>query len=261
MPDVPHIDTTIPHSARVTNYWLGGKDYYPVDREMGDQVLDAFPELAACARAGRQLLIRAVTHMAAKEGIRQFLDVGTGLPTQNNVHEVAQGVAPDARVVYVDNDPLVLAHARALLTSSPEGETHYVDADLSDVSAVLERTRAHLDLSRPVGLTMMGTLGHFDGAEARRIVRGYVDALPSGSLLALGDNTDTSETVVEAARRWNATANVPYHLRSPQEIEDLFEGTELLEPGVVSFPLWRPEDSEVGAPTEIDAYCGVARKP
>ncbi|WP_017597404.1 SAM-dependent methyltransferase [Nocardiopsis lucentensis] len=256
----PLIDTTTAHSARVWNYWLGGKDNYPADREVGDYVLQAYPEMVAAARADRDFLIRAVTHLTEREGVRQFLDIGTGLPTHHNTHEVAQAVAPSSRVVYVDNDPMVLAHARALLTSHQDGTTHYADADLRDPSTVLAEAADHLDFARPIGLTILGTMGHFAGQEAYDIVRGYVDALPPGSFLVMCDGTDTSPEMVEAAKRWNDTAAAPYHLRAPDEIALFFDGLDLLEPGVVSATLWRPEATEVGRPREVDQYGGVARK-
>ena len=262
MTELPDIDTTKAHSARVWNYWQGGKDNYPVDREVGDYVLQAYPEMVSAARADRQFLIRAVTHLAREEGVRQFLDIGTGLPTHNNTHEVAQAVAPDAQVVYVDNDPMVLVHARAILTGQKLGEVHYVDADLHDPESVLANAREHLDFSQPIGLTILGTMGHTpDNEKAYATVRSYVDALPSGSFLAMCDGTATSEPMIEAARRWNETAAIPYHLRTPKEIEVFFEGLDLLEPGVVSANFWRPAASEVGTPSEVDQYCGVARKP
>ena len=258
----PAIDTTVPHSARVLNYWLGGKDHYPVDRELGEQIEQAFPEIADIARADRQFIIRSVTHLAKEEGVRQFLDIGTGLPTVNNTHEVAQSIAPEARVVYADNDPLVLTHARALLTSTPEGTTHYIDADLLDPEALLAQAREHLDFSRPIGLAIMGTLGHFPADEKTyALARAYVDALPSGSFLALNDSTDTSQQIVDAAAVWNEQAAQPIHLRSPEQIEAFFEGLELLEPGVVSVPFWRPDPSQVGEIHETAQYGGVARKP
>ncbi|WP_017613369.1 SAM-dependent methyltransferase [Nocardiopsis salina] len=262
MADLPQIDTTVAHSARVWNYWLGGKDHYPVDREVGDFVLQAYPAMVAAARADREFLVRAVTYLAGEAGIDQFLDVGTGLPTHNNTHEVAQAVAPGARVVYVDNDPMVLAHARALLTGPDVHDVRYVDADLHSPEGVLAAAGEYLDLDRPVGLTVLGTMGHTaDHAQACATVRAYVDALPSGSHLALCDGSNTSEPMVEAARRWNETAALPYHLRSPEEIEAFFTGLDLVEPGVVSASLWRPTAAEVGTPAHVDQYCGVARKP
>ncbi|GAB3729821.1 SAM-dependent methyltransferase [Nocardiopsis nanhaiensis] len=260
--ELPEIDTTKAHSARVWNYWQGGKDNYPVDREVGDYVLQAYPEMVSAARADRQFLIRAVTHLAEREGVRQFLDIGTGLPTHNNTHEVAHAVAPEARVVYVDNDPMVLAHARALLTGDGLSQVHYVDADLHQPDAVLSAAREHLDFSKPIALTILGTMGHTpDNEQAYAAVRAYVDELPEGSFLAMCDGSATSEPMIEAARRWNETAAIPYHLRTPKEIAGFFDGLELLEPGVVSAPFWRPEQAEVGAVTEADQYCGVAYKP
>ncbi len=172
------IDTTVPHSARIWNYWLGGKDNYEVDRAAGDQFSAIYPGIVDIARADRAFLGRVVRYLAGEAGVRQFLDVGTGLPTADNTHEVAQRVAPESRVVYVDNDPLVLVHARALLTSSPEGATYYVDANMSDPEMVLREAAKWLDLTQPVGLTFMGVLGHVtDHAEARSIVAGLVAGL------------------------------------------------------------------------------------
>ncbi len=164
----PEIDTSVPHSARVWNYWLGGKDHYPVDRAAGEQFREVFPEIVNAARASRQFLTRAVRYLAGEAGIRQFLDIGTGLPTADNTHEVAQRAAPACRIVYVDNDPLVLTHARALLTSTPEGATDYVDADLREPGKIVEGAARTLDFTQPVALMLMGILGHAaDDDEAR----------------------------------------------------------------------------------------------
>jgi O-methyltransferase involved in polyketide biosynthesis len=252
----------VPQTARIWNYWLGGKDNFPVDRQVGDQILEAFPAIVENARASRAFLVRAVEYLAGEAGIRQFLDIGTGLPTANNTHEVAQRVAPDARIVYVDNDPIVLAHARALLRGTPQGATAYLDADLRDPENILRQAARTLDLSRPVAIMLMGILGHIpDDDEARSIVDALVGAVPSGSYLTINDGTDTSEEVVEAARIWNQSANPTYHLRSPERIARFFDGLELVEPGVVSPPRWRPEPSPAGPPAEIDSCCGVGRKP
>lgn len=257
----PTFDTSIPHSARVMNYWLGGKDNYAADRAMGDEVIRHFPEIVDAARADRAFLIRVVTHLVTDVGIRQFLDLGTGLPTANNTHEVAQAAAPECRIVYVDHDPLVLTHARALLVSAPEGATTYVDSDLRDVDTVLEQAAELLDFSQPVALTILGTMLHIDD-EAYATVRRYLDALPSGSYLVLGDSTNTSDNVIESARRWNENADVPVYLRSPEQLTRFFDGLEIQEPGIVSVPQWRPEPPEVGAAqVDIDAYCGLGRKP
>ena len=254
------LNATVPHSARVWNYWLGGKDNFAVDRAVGDQVRTVFPGIVDAARFSRAFLRRAVTFLAGEAGIRQFLDVGTGLPTADNTHEVAQRVAPDARVVYVDNDPLVLVHARALLTSTPEGATEYVEIDLHDPGAIIAAARRILDFGRPVALTMLGVMGHVeDPAEARAIVAELVAGLPSGSYLAMSDGTATSERVIESHRQYNESGAVPYHLREVADFEAFFTGLELVEPGIVPLPLWRPE---AGAPVvDVDGYCGVGRKP
>jgi hypothetical protein len=256
----PEIDTSVPQTARIWNYWLGGKDNFPVDRAVGDQILEAFPAIVENARASRAFLARAVRYLAGEAGVRQFLDIGTGLPTANNTHQVAQSVAPDARIVYVDNDPIVLAHARALLTSTPQGATAYIDADLRDPERILEEAGKTLDLNQPVAVMLMGILGHIeDDDQARSIVGRLMGGVPSGSYLTMNDGTDTSEEVVEAARIWNLSANPTYHLRSPDRIARFFDGLELVEPGVVSPPQWRPEPGQPAA--AIDSYCGMGRKP
>jgi O-methyltransferase involved in polyketide biosynthesis len=257
----PEIDASVPHSARIWNYWLGGKDNYPVDRAAGDQFREAFPGVVDVARASRAFLTRAVRFLAGEAGIRQFLDIGTGLPTVDNTHQVAQRVAPESRIVYVDNDPLVLVHARALLTSSPQGVTDYVDADLRDPDTIVQAAAKTLDFDQPIALMLMGILGHIvDDEEARSIVKRLLDALPSGSYLALFDGTDTDRAGVEAQEQYNQSGAVPYRLRSPTQIAGFFEGLELLEPGVVSCPRWRPEP-DAGGPADADAFGGVGRKP
>jgi hypothetical protein len=211
------------------------------------------------ARLSRAFLVRAVRYLAGEAGIRQFLDIGAGLPTANNTHGVAQQVAPESRIVYVDHDPLVLAHARVLLTSSSEGATDYIDGDLRDPATVLREAARTLDLTEPVALLIMGVLGHIgDYDEARSIVNDLVGPLPSGSYLAMNDGTNTSDAVVEAARIWNESAEPKYHLRSPEQIAGFFEGLELVEPGVVNVARWRPDS---GAPAgDVDQMCGVGRK-
>ncbi|GAB2752660.1 SAM-dependent methyltransferase [Salinifilum aidingensis] len=232
------IDTSVPHSARVWNYWLGGKDNYEVDRELGDVIHRDYPSISAMARGGRDFLVRVVEHLAGL-GVRQFLDIGTGLPTADNTHEVAHRSASGCRVVYVDNDPLVLAHARALLRSVPGQETRYVHADLHDAEQVLDRAGEALDLNRPVAVLLMGVLGHIaDTGQAKQVVDGLLTRLPPGSYLALYDGSNLDEGVVEAERRYNETAPLPYHLRSPEEIERLFEGLEYVPPGLVRCAEW-----------------------
>ncbi|GHE32661.1 hypothetical protein GCM10017673_39360 [Streptosporangium violaceochromogenes] len=261
----PKIDTTVSHSPRIWNYWLGGKDYYPVDREVGDRFREVFPDIVEIARSSRTFLARAVEHLAGAAGIRQFLDIGTGLPTVDNTHEVAQRIAPEARIVYVDNDPLVLAHARALLVGTPQGVTEYIDADLRDPGRILEAAgRTTLDLDRPVALMLLNILGHIpDLDEARSIVKRLVDALPPGSHLAVADGTNVvrGREFDEAIAIWNAGGSVPYTLRTPGQITRFFDGLELLEPGVVSCPHWRPDPIDFGLIREVDEFCGVARKP
>ena len=258
----PEFDSSVPQTARIWNYWLGGKDYFPVDKQVGDQILEAFPEIVENARASRAFLARAVRYLAGEASIRQFLDIGTGLPTANNTHQVAQAVAPECRIVYVDNDPVVLAHARALLTGTPEGATDYLDADLRDPDRILQEAARTLDFTQPIAIMLMGILGHIaDDDEAQSIVKRLMGAVSSGSYLTMNDGTDTSEEVVEAARIWNQSANPTYHLRSPDRIARFFDGLELVEPGVVSPPRWRPEPSPSGLPAEIDSFCGVGRKP
>ncbi|MCO6008331.1 SAM-dependent methyltransferase [Actinoallomurus purpureus] len=259
----PEIDTSVPHSARIYGYWLGGKDNYPVDREAGDRVRELFPEIVDLARIGRYFLGRVVRYLAGEAGVRQFLDIGTGLPTVDNTHEVAQRVAPESRVVYVDNDPLVLAHAQALLTALPEGTTEYVHADVREPEKILEAAARTLDLDRPVAVILMGILAHVDDYdEARSIVRRLLDPLPSGSYLALRDGTDTNEAYEEAIGQYNSTTGaVPYNLRSPERIAGYLDGLDLVEPGVVSCPLWRPDVASLTPVEEVAVYGGVGRKP
>ena len=254
------IDTTVPHSARIWNYWLGGKDNYAVDREAGDQFSAIYPGIVDIARADRAFLGSVVRFLAGEAGVRQFLDVGTGLPTADNTHQVAQRVAPESRVVYVDNDPLVLAHARALLTSSPEGSTHYVDANMAEPEKVLLEAAKWLDLTQPVALTLMGVLGHVvDYAEARSIVAGLLDGLPSGSYLAINDSIDTSEALEEALRVYEASGAVPYRTRSLEQFTGYFDGLELVDPGVVLVADWRPDPDASRGP-EIPQAGAVGRK-
>jgi hypothetical protein len=252
----PEIDSSVPNSARIWNYWLGGKDNYPVDRLAGDEYRAVYPEIVDVARASRRFL-------AGEAGVRQFLDVGTGLPTEDNTHEVAERVAPGVRVVYVDNDPVVLAHARALLTSTV-ATTAYVDADLHHPGRILAAAGQTLDLSRPVALMLLGILGHIeDDGEARAIVARLLGALPSGSYLTICEGTnDHYEAGVEAQRQYNESGAAPYRLRSARQIAGFFEGLELVEPGVVSCPRWRPDPGDRRAAlAEMDQVAGVGRKP
>ncbi len=251
------VDTTVPQTARIWNYWLGGTDNFPVDRQVGDEIRRAFPQIVDNARASRDFLVRAVGYVTRDAGIRQLLDVGSGLPTADNTHEVAQRIAPESRVVYVDADPFVIAHARELLTSSPEGITDYVGADARDTATVLAAAGRTLDLDRPVALIMSGILGHVpDDGQAGAMVREYLAALAPGSHFIALDGA-RSEEQESAERIWNENANPPYVLRSRDEFARFFDGLELVEPGVVRAPEWRP----AGGPVEpLDVVCGVGVK-
>jgi hypothetical protein len=258
------VDTTIPQPARFWDFLLGGKDNYAVDRKVGEQVLRIFPELIDAARADRGFLVRAVTHMVKEAGIRQLLDIGTGLPTVSNTHQVAQAIAPECRVVYVDNDPMVLAHARVLLVSSEAGSTHYLHADVREWPGILREVAGMLDLGRPVALMLLGILNYvLDDVEAHDIVAGLVEALPPGSFLALSHPTAEAHTeAMEASvEYYNASGAPPIRTRSRAELTRFFDGLELLDPGVVSCSLWRPEGGDPGGQVEVTQYCGVARKP
>ena len=259
----PTFDTGVAHVARVYNYWLGGKDNYAADRAAGDAAIEAYPDLVASVRANRAFLARSVRYLVRDAGIRQFLDIGTGIPSANNTHEVAQAQAPDSRVVYVDNDPVVLAHARALLTGTSEGETAYIDADLREVDAIMTKATQTLDFSRPVAVMFIAVLhmiGDADGPHA--IVSKLMDAVPSGSYLALSHVAAdiAPEQQAEAARRYNRMAHDKQHHRTRPEVARFFTGLELVEPGVVPVQRWRPEsDAQAKSPSAM--WGGVGRKP
>ncbi|MGW4298694.1 SAM-dependent methyltransferase [Streptomyces sp. NPDC004376] len=257
------INTGQPHTARIWNYWLGGKDNYEVDRAAGDQIRQLHPGIGEYARADRLFLGRAVRHLVQEAGIRQFLDIGTGLPTADNTHEVAQRLAPDARIVYVDNDPLVLAHARALLTSTPEGRTDYLDEDLRNIDAIFEHAAKTLDFSEPVALILLGVVIFIgDDEDPYGLVRRLTDRLPAGSHLVLS-HTVTSPSmpdVDEAVAFWNEHGTPKLTQRTPENVTRFFDGLELLEPGVVSCSRWRPEPGDGAEPEEVAMFGGVARK-
>ncbi|MDH6213673.1 SAM-dependent methyltransferase [Streptomyces pseudovenezuelae] len=259
--DTALFNNGVPHSARIWNYWLGGKDCYEIDRQVGDQIVEANPQILDIARAQRAFLVRTVEYLVREAGIRQFLDVGTGLPTANNTHEVAQRIAPETRIVYVDNDPIVLAHAEALLTSSSEGGTDYIDADLHDPETILQGAAKTLDFTRPIALVLLGITAHVVDDSAYDLVGRLVEALPAGSFLVLCDDTEVLDpegmrTMIE---QWNEAGDNPRVNRSPQQLARFFDGLELLDPGLVSVSRWRPTtpDAEV---LEVDDFGGVGRK-
>jgi hypothetical protein len=258
------IDTTRAHTARIWNYWLGGKDNYPIDREVGDQIRQLHPDIGTYARADRLFLGRAVRYLTGEAGIHQFLDIGTGLPTADNTHQVAQRVMPESRIVYVDNDPLVLVHARALLTSTPEGATDYIDADLHDPDRILAEAARTLDFTQPIALTMLGVVIFIsDDGEAYSIVRHFLDTLPSGSYLVLS-HTITSPAMPDvdaAVAFWNEHGTPKLTQRTPEQILRFFDGLELLEPGVVSCSRWRLETTPWREPNEVAMFGGIGRKP
>jgi hypothetical protein len=260
----PAFDTTVAHIARVYDYWLGGKDNYAADRKAGDAALEAFPYIAGGVRANRAFLARVVRYLADEAGIRQFLDIGTGIPTANNTHEVAQAVAPDSRVVYVDNDPVVLAHARALLTSSPEGATAYLDADFGAVDKILAYASETLDFSQPVAVMLIAILHLIDDeAGPHGTVAKLIAAVPSGSYLAishLSSDIMASPARTAAHDRLRELMHEKQTLRNREEVASFFTGLEMVAPGLVPLTQWRPNtDAEANSPTAL--WGGVARKP
>ena len=257
------IKTDQPHTARIWNYWLGGKDNYEVDQAAGDQIRGLHPGIGDYALADRKFLGRAVQYLAGECGIRQFLDIGTGLPTADNTHEVAQRIAPESRIVYVDNDPIVLAHAEALLTSTPEGHTAYLDEDLRNVDAILEQAERTLDLTQPVALMLLGVVIFIeDDKEAAGIVSRLMDRLPSGSHLVLSHTVTHPDMpdVAAAVAFWNEHGTPKLTQRTPEGVARFFDGLEMLEPGVVSCNRWRPDESLAGLPEDVAMFGGVGRK-
>jgi len=257
-------DARVAHPARVYDYWLGGKDNFEADRIAGEAAIAAYPQIRSSARANRAFLARTVRYLAADQGLRQFLDLGTGLPTANNTHEIAQSVAPDSRIVYVDNDPLVLSHARALLNSSPEGVTAYLDADLRDTDHILELAAGTLDFSQPVAIMLLAILHYIpDTREAQRIVARLVSAIPPGSYMTISHAASdiSPEQMAEMIRRMNEHLAEGNHVgRSRDEVAQFFDGLDLIEPGVVKVTDWRPA-SELEARAATSLWGGVGRKP
>jgi len=262
----PQIDTSTAHAARVYDYILGGKDNYLPDREAGEQLIRAEPSVQVSVRQNRLFLHRLTRYLAAEAGISQFLDIGTGIPTSPNVHEIAQQAIPAARVVYVDNDPIVLAHARALLTSSPQGQVAYLPADMRDAAAILTAPEltATLDLTRPAALLMLSTL-HLvtDPVEARELLGRYVAALAPGSYVALSVSTVDSYSAATGDEMKSVLRShgIPVLQRTRAEVTELFDGLELIDPGVVLVSQWRPDaDTAPPAGAQVGLYCGVAVK-
>jgi hypothetical protein len=258
----PSIDITVAHPARVYDYWLGGKDNFAADRIVAEEVIAVRPTILRDIRANRAFLGRAVRFLAAEAGIRQFLDIGTGLPTSPNVHEVAQTVAPDCRIVYVDNDPIVLSHARALLTSSLAGECAYLDVDLHDTSTILAEAARTLDFSQPVAVLFVGVL-HLvsDDQDPYGIVADVVKATVPGSYLTLTQPAKDvdADVVAEGARRYNEHVKVPQTRRSHEQTLRFFDGMQLVPPGLVQCHRWRPDPGAFGLEENVSAWGGVAR--
>jgi hypothetical protein len=257
-------NTSVANPARIWNYWLGGKDHFEVDRAAAEKVLEVLPSMRLLARLARRQLIDAVRLLAGSYGIRQFLDIGTGLPTADNTHEIAQRAAPGARIVYVDNDPVVISHARALLTSSPEGSTDYLHADLRDPATVLTGAARTLDFRQPVAILLIGVL-HFvpDADDPYGIVARLMDATAAGSYLVIGHGASDirADAVPEMTRRYNERSSAPITLRTRDQVARFFDGVELVGPGLVPLSQWWPPDQvDAGAASGVIGYCGMARK-
>ncbi|HUN37679.1 MAG TPA: SAM-dependent methyltransferase [Trebonia sp.] len=264
-PELPvTIDTTRPHQARIYDYWLGGQNNFPVDREAAERALVAYPGLRRGVRAQRAFLASAVEYLTGPAGVRQFLDIGTGIPAANNTHEVAQAVNPDARVVYVDNDPIVLSHARALLKTNTAGTTKYLDADLRDTATILSQAAALLDFREPIGVLLIGVLQLIpDDDDPRAIVARLMAAVAPGSWLAIFHPASDilASQMKHVAREVSVRAAAPTTLRARTEILPLFDGLELLEPGLVQVHRWRPGTAALDTPDEVPGYAALARKP
>ncbi|WUH96174.1 SAM-dependent methyltransferase [Spirillospora sp. NBC_00431] len=254
--------TDIPSPARTWNYWLGGKDHYEVDREVGDATAALNPDLVPLARQSRRFLIRVVNHLVHEAKIRNFLDIGAGLPTESNTHEIAQRAAPESRIVYVDNDPMVLAHARALMRgTTPEGVTDYIDADYHNPQRILDEAANVLNFSQPIAVMFMGVMGFCqEYRTVKQIVSDTMACVPSGSYLVLWDCTDTSEAAKRGTKKYAESGTLPYVLRSVEQLDGLFDGLEKVDPGMVSISRWRPDES-ADDPDHVDGYGAVARKP
>jgi hypothetical protein len=261
----PKIDTSVAHVARIYNYWLGGKDNFAADREAGDAAIEAYPDMYSSVRANRAFLKRTVRYLASEVGIRQFLDIGTGLPSAENTHEVAQSIAPESRIVYVDNDPIVLTHARALLTSSPQGATGYLDADARDTGKILTAAAELLDFEKPVAVLLVAILQLVgDDDDPYGLVAKLMRAVPAGSFLVIShvpsDMQRQATGVAKAASLLSGLMTQRVTPRSKEQVAGFFDGLELIEPGVVPIQQWRP-DSDAEASSRAGMWGGVGRKP
>jgi hypothetical protein len=260
----PKVDATKPHPARVYDYWLGGKDNFAVDRELAQVMIDAYPGVISGVRTQRAFLGRAVRYLVHEAGIRQFLDIGTGLPAADNTHEVAQRAAPDSRIVYVDNDPMVLAHARALLVSTKQGATAYIDADLRDVETILYEAEATLDFSKPVAVVLLGVMQFIDDLERpQAIIDALMGATVPGSYLVLGQPAkDVYDAAAEAASRiLTQMGKGTGGIRTHDQILRFFNGLDMVEPGLVQLPQWRPDPEDEPFTEPVPFWTAVARKP
>ncbi|HEY2505272.1 MAG TPA: SAM-dependent methyltransferase [Streptosporangiaceae bacterium] len=260
----PTLDPSVPSPARMWNYWVGGKDHFAADRDAATRIIEAMPAMPQLARNARLFLADAVSQLVGL-GVRQFLDIGTGLPTANNTHEVAQAAAPESRIVYVDYDPVVLAHARALLTSSPEGKTDYIEADLRDPDTILAAAQHTLDFTQPVAILLIGVL-HFipDSDEPYGLVDRLMAALPPGSYLTIGHGASDIQPAeaAELTRRYNARSSAQIRMRNRDEVARFFAGLEMTTPGPVPLSEWLPPGKvEVGTASDLAGYCGIGRKP
>jgi hypothetical protein len=256
-------DTSVAHPARVYDYWLGGKDNFAADREAAEAVIAARPSILFDIRANRAFLGRAVRWLAAEAGVRQFLDIGTGIPAADNTHQVAQGVAPTSRIVYVDNDPIVLVHARALLTSNAEGATAYLEGDLRQPEPILAGAAKTLDFEQPIAVLLIGVLHLIADAEnPNEIINTLIAAVPSGSYLALTQPASdiNAEVVAEGARRYNQHVSTKQTRRNHAETARFFDGLELVEPGLVQVHRWRPDPDAEGLDREVSAWGGIGRR-
>jgi hypothetical protein len=260
------MDRSTPHLARIWNYWLGGKDNFPADREAGEQLREAYPMVVEAAHDIGHFVSRVVTWLAAEEGVRQFLDIGGGLPMVGKTHQVAQAVAPDSKVVYVENGRVLPAHTRELLSSGPDGATRYVEDDFRAPAAILKAASATLDLSRPLAVLLLGVAGVLgNDQEMSYVIRQLMRAAVPGSCLVLAEGSAASPSMTAVAGQYAATGAKIYYLRDPRQLEQLFDGLELVPPGVVPTPDWHPAQPSgaVGADGEAEtySYCGVGRKP